>query len=217
MRLIWIVAAVAAATGTGGAVDVAMDRAAVDAAVTLGQSRTERERLRYHADYRFTINRPPLDYVEVVTPFRRVVLAAEARALAGDRRFGQRQALELLAAADGQLDVRVELTFHPLNTYVGVPEYGIQLVTRAARPAQAPVAPVSVERIPRYGARVDGTPVFRPAPGAAGGGKSQPLLGGTVVAHFDGPSLDTNGNYEVIMEDAGKELGRVSVDFGKLR
>lgn len=214
MRLIWIFAAVAAASTTGRAVDFAMDRAAVDAAVTLGQSRTERERLRFHADYRLTIKRPPIDYVEIITPFRRVVLAAEARALVGDRRFGQRQALELLSAADGQLDVRVELTFHPLNTYVGVPEYEVQLVASGGR---TPIAPVSVEGIPRYGARVDGAPVFLPASGAADGGKGQPLLGGTVVAHFDGRALDATGRYDVIVEDAGKELGRVSVDFSKLR
>jgi hypothetical protein len=217
MRLIWVVAAVAAATATVRAVDVAMDRASVDAAVTLGQSRTERERLRYHADYRFSINKPPIDYVEIVTPFRRLVLAAEARALVGDRRFGQRQALELLAAAGGQLDVRVELTFHPLNTYVGVPEYTIRLVTGEASPARAAVTPLSVESIPRYGARVDGTPVFLPAPGGAGGEKSQPLLGGTVVAHFEGGAFDANGRYDVTIQEAGKELGRVGVDFGRVR
>lgn len=213
----WIVAAVAAATPTARAVDVAMDRAAVDAAVTLGQSRTERERLRYHADYRFAINKPPIDYVDIVTPFRRVVLAAEARALVGDRRFGQRQALELLGAAGGQLDVRVELTFHPLNTYVGVPDYTIELVAGEARPARAALAPIAVESIPRYGARVDGTPVFLPAPGGGGGDKSQPLLGGTVVAHFEGGGFEANGRYDVTIQEAGKELGRVGVDFARLR
>ena len=218
MRLIGLFAAMMiGAAATAGAVDYVMDRAAVDAAVTLGQSRTERERLRYHADYRFAIGKPPIDYVEIVTPFRRVVLAAEARALVGDRRFGQRQAMELLAAADGQLDVRVEVTFHPLNTYVGVPGYAIKLVMRETRSAKAPVTPVSMESIPRYGARVDGTPVFLPAPGAGSGGQSQPLLGGTVMAHFDGRVVDANGSYNVIVEEAGKEIGRIGVDLGKLR
>ena len=40
-----------------------------------------------------------LDYVDVVTPFRRVVLAAEARLRAGERLFGQREALAVLDSA----------------------------------------------------------------------------------------------------------------------
>ena len=62
-----------------------------------------------------------MDYLEIVTPFRRIVLAAQARAGAGDRRFGQREALEIEAAAPGQIDLYAELTFHPLNTFVLVP------------------------------------------------------------------------------------------------
>ena len=217
MQLTCGVAAIVMAATAAGAMDVVMDRASVDAAVTLGQSRNERDRMRYHADYRSTINKPPIDYVEIVTPFRLVVLAAEAQALAGDRRFGQRQALELLAAADGQVDIRVELTFHPLNTYAGVPGYTIRLEERGGRSAAPAVSPRTFERIPRYGVRVDGIPLGLAAPGARTDGQSQPLLGGTVVAHFDGTALNPVGNYEVIVEEAGKELGRTRADFAKLR
>jgi hypothetical protein len=217
MRLICGIAAIVMAATAAGAMDVVMDRASVDAAVTMGQSRSERDRMRYHADYRSTINKAPIDYVEIVTPFRRVVLAAEAQARAGDRRFGQRQALELLAAADGQVDILVELTFHPQNTYVGVPEYTIRLEERGGRLATSAISPQTFERMPRYGVRVDGIPLGLAVPGAAAGGQSQPLLGGTVVAHFDGNALNPVGTYEVIVEEAGKELGRARADFAKLR
>ncbi len=60
-----------------------------------------------------------MDFVDVVTPFRRVVMAAESRARQGDHRFGQRDALELLPRSTaGTSTIRAEFTFHPLNTFV---------------------------------------------------------------------------------------------------
>ena len=78
------------------AMQATLDPRAVSDAVALGQSRGERERARFHMPYRLVVSRAPVDFVEVVTPFRRIVLEAEARAQTGDRAFGQRQAIELL-------------------------------------------------------------------------------------------------------------------------
>jgi hypothetical protein len=209
---------VAAGSVVTNAIDVVLDRQAVTAAIVLGQTRIDRDRTRFHEPYRLSVNKAPLDYIDFVTPFRLVVLTAETRARTGDRSFGQRQALELLEAVSHQVDVHAEFTFHPLNNYVGVPEYVVRLEERKPAPAGTAIRlPVRIERVPRFGARVDGTPLFLPVPGGITTGKSQPLLGGTVVARFDGQALNATGTYDVIVSEGEKELGRARVDFSRLR
>jgi hypothetical protein len=181
-------------------------------AVSIGQSRRERDRSRFHTPYRLVVSRPPVDYIEVITPFRRIVLAAESRAEIGNRAFGQRQALEMLAAEPPTVDTLVELTFHPLNTFVGVPDYAVTLVERGL----PPVRPRATDRIPRHGPRVDGTLLLNPNP-APFAGSNQPLSGGTMVAHFDAQTLNGAGGYDLVIAEAGKELARARVDFSKLR
>jgi hypothetical protein len=56
----------------------ALDARALADAIAIGQTRVESQRARFHQPYRIPVNRPPVDYIEVVTPFRRVALAAEA-------------------------------------------------------------------------------------------------------------------------------------------
>jgi len=191
MRTTLAGACVLLAATTAAAVDLVMDRPAVDAAVRTGQSSSDRDRARFHAAYRLLVGNAPLDAVDLITPFRRVVLAAETRARLGDRMFGQRQALEILKTSGNQVDIVAEFTFHPLHAFVGVPNYTIRL---------GAVTPIMIDRIPRY------------APGP-----SSPMTGGTVIAHFDGKSLSATAVYEVIVEEAGKELARARVDFGMLR
>jgi hypothetical protein len=194
------------------AVEMTLDPRAVTEAIVIGQSAVAGGRARYHAAYRLPVARPPLDYVEVVTPFRRIVLAAEARARGGDRSFGQRQGLEMLEAP-AHLALWLEFSFHPHNTYVAVPAYAVTL----SGSGEARIQPRIVERLPRYGARVDGLPQLFPLPGGAVPGGSQPMLGGTVIAQFDGGLLNANGLYAVVVEEAGKELVRAPLDLAPLR
>jgi hypothetical protein len=190
-----------------------LDLRSIDEAIALGQTRIERERARFHTPYRFTVNRAPIDSIEVITPFRRIVLAAEERVRIGDRLFGQRQALEVLRRAEGVLDISVEATFHPHNVYIRVPDY--RVVLRGA--SGGVVEPEDIDRYPRYGFRVEGGPRFG-APSAGGGlGLAQPLTGGTVVAHFGPRAVDTKGRYDVVVVEGEHELARVTVDLSALR
>lgn len=185
----------------------------IDEAILIGQTRIAADRARFHTLYRFPISQAPVDYVDVITPFRRVVLAADERAQIGDRSFGQRQAVDLLKTADGRVDFLVELTFHPLNTFIGVPAYDVVLL----RSGQ-PVLPVSIDRQPRFGARVDGLPSAAPvATPRLGPGPAQPMLGGTIITRFAGDALDTAGAMDLLISDQGKALARVRIDLGKLR
>jgi hypothetical protein len=189
------------------------DQRLIAEAIGIGQSRTA-VRTRYHQPYRVQVARPPIDYIEIVTPFRRVVLLAEERARLGSRLFGQREAMAALGDRSDVVEVLVEATFHPLNVYVGVPEYDVELV--ATSPV-ARITPRNISRVPRYGARVEGVPYSFPFPAPNLPGGSQPLTGGTIAASFDAGTLNPNGVYEVVVSEKGTELARAPVNLGQFR
>jgi hypothetical protein len=201
------------------AADLEIDPRQVLEAVSLGQSSIEGDRLRFHRPYHADDFRPPLDSVDIVTPFRRVVIAAELRARVGDRRFGQRDGLAVVNAYPRQISVHAEFTFHPLNTLVLVPPYTVAWMTaRGGR-----VEPSSVDRAPRYFPRTGGGAL--PVPLTAGvvppslPGRSSPMLGATVVAFFDGAVLQRPEDpaREVVIEEAGQQLARFPIDLTRLR
>jgi len=195
------------------AAQLTLTPAEIEEAVRLGQTRIAADRTRFHAPYRILVTQAPVDYIDVVTPFRRVVLAADERARLGDRSFGQRQAIELLNTAHGRFDLDVELTFHPLNTFVGMPVYDVALVR-----AGAPIRPAALDRVPRFGTRVTDLPSAVPVPGGlVAAGRSQPLLGGTLVAQFEGDAIAAKGTMDVVITDGDKELARTTIDFARLR
>ncbi len=198
----------------GGAFEQALDPRSLAEAIELGQSRIDDMRSRAHAAYHIDVMQPPVDYLEVVTPFRRVAIDAEAHTRAGERLYGQREALALLGDNPSRVDIVAELTFHPLNNYVGVPDFTIALVPAGG----AAIQPRSSSRLPRFGPRLSGTPLPYPyVTGAPGQQGSQPLLGGSVTATFDGASLDPRGRYVVLIRESGKDVAKASVDFGRLR
>jgi hypothetical protein len=208
----------AAAAALTPAVEPELTPQTVLDAVRLGQAAAGRDQGAFHGSYRFSIGRPPLDSVELVTPFRRVVIAAELRARAGDRRFGQREGLEVAASRPGQLSVHAEFTFHPLNTFVLVPQYRMAWLTRRG----GRIEPVATESAPRYGPKAgqDSLPVPLVAtPGAATGirpGTGQPMMGATVVSYFDGRRLvdAQEPAVELVIEETGRgELARLPIDL----
>jgi hypothetical protein len=195
--------------------ELMLDRRAIEEALAIGQSSFDKERAQFHEPYRALVSRAPIDYIDIVTPFRRVVLAAETRARLGDRRFGQKEALAVLNATPLQLGVYVELTFHPLNTYVGVPDYRVRLISAA----RAVGEPLTLDRIPRFGPRVEGVPLPYPFPGPPPSlpGRTLPMLGGTVIAVFDASQIDPKGSYVVAVTEAEKEFAKVTVNLERLR
>jgi len=206
------------ATARTGAVDLRLDPATITQALSLGQTAIVSDLTKFHRPYRLDVSKAPVDYVEVVTPFRRVVLAAQARARAGDRRWGQREAIELEAASPGQVDLYAELTFHPLNTFVLVPAYRMHIALASGGSMQ----PRNGSSLPRYGARVDGglvpyTPA--PLPGGAIPGRSEPMLGATILASFDGEALAAacNRRCDVVIEEEGKARVQVPLSLAGLR
>jgi hypothetical protein len=211
------------ASATVCAFEQTLDPMRLAEAIYIGQSRIDDVRSRFHAAYHVDIAMAPVDYAEIVTPFRRIALEAEATTRAGARLYGQREALASLGDDPGRLDVVVELTFHPLNTYVGVPDFQIRLQPVATGMA---IEPKQVSRVPRFGPRLAGSPLAFPYTAGASTtgvftpparGTAQPLLGGRLIANFDGGALMSGGTYWILISDAGKELARGRVDLTGLR
>lgn len=210
IRLLIVILLVLLAAGGTGAVELVLSPRALTEAVDIGQSRIGSIRTRFHEPYRLIVGRPPVDEIHVVTPFRRVALAAESRARLGDRLFGQREARATLAEAPEQIDLLIELTFHPQNTFIGVPPYQVRLLPAAA--TTTPAEPRDVAYVPRFGPRIEGLPPMTTAAVAG-----QPLTGGTIVVQLDGRAVDLNGIYDVLVVDGANELARTRLDFRALR
>jgi hypothetical protein len=195
-----------------------LDHLAIQQALTIANSSLESTRRQFHADYHFPVNTAPVDFISVVSPFRRIVLSAETEMRLGRRMFGQREAMAALRVDPDRLEVYAELTFPPHNPFIGVPDYTIQLDPVTSRaPA---VLPQAIDRLPRSRRRIDDRQYPFPyplqgEPGARAG--SEPLLGGTLLARIPLSRLDLNAVYAVTVRDAGKVLGQARVDFARLR
>jgi hypothetical protein len=217
-----LIVAVVAALGFGtvtGALERTLDRRAIEEALDIARSTIQSIHRRFHADYRLPVAKPPIDFVEIVTPFRRVVLAAESDLRLGRRMFGQREALAALQPDPQRIEVFVELTFHPMNTFVGVPAYDVEL--RPVFASGTPLQPGTIDRLPRFGPRMDDADYLFPypyvvAPRVPSG--TEPLLGGTLISRFNGAMIDPKGIYEVVVKDGTSELGKTPrIDLLRLR
>jgi hypothetical protein len=195
------------------AFEPSLDATSLADAVQIGQSTIDDTRTRFHAPYHVEVTQLPVDAIDVVTPFRRVALDAEAQKRAGGRLYGQREALALLGDTPSRVDVVIDLTFHPLNNYVGVPDYKVTLVDAAGRV----IEPTGMSRAPRFGPRLSGTLPYPYLTGGAGPQNGTTLSGGLVVASFDGAALEPRGTYTVVIRESGKDVAKASIDFGRLR
>jgi hypothetical protein len=210
-RAVGLLAALSALAASAAAYEPVLTPQLVTEAIALGHSATEASRRAFHARYRVEVGIAPVDYLDVVTPFRRVVLAAQQRREAGQLMLSQREAMALTAAAGDAVEVQVELTFHPFNTFVGVPGYGVTLVDALDGAA---LPPREVTRIPRFGPRIGGLPLPVPTAPPAG---SDPLTGGVMIAAFEARLVRPDGVYTVVVDDDGKDLARARVALGALR
>ncbi|HXD18731.1 MAG TPA: hypothetical protein VN654_17075 [Vicinamibacterales bacterium] len=208
-----LLAALLAFGAAVSAFEQALDPGSLAQAIELGQSRIDDMRSRFHAPYRTAVTQPPVDYIDVVTPFRRIALDAEAQARAGGRLYGQREALAALGDNPARVDVVVDLTFHPLNNYIGVPEFTVTLLA----PGGARIEPSAISRAPRFGPRLSTSLPYPYLTGGAGPQNGTSLAGGLVVAGFDGRALDPNGTYVVLIREGAKDVTRATVNFERLR
>ena len=197
------------------AVEPVLSNRSLQEAVGIGASRIESVRRDFHGPYRISVSQPPVDYLEIVTPFRRVVLAAEA-SVRGGGTFGQKEALAELALAPRRIDLVVELTFHPMNTYVGVPTFGVTLLL--ADDTNQAIETTGLVRAPRLGPKLAGFPQPIPAPTTlTQSPQAEPLTGGTLIVGLDAMRLRSREVYDVRVMDGADEIARATIDLAALR
>lgn len=171
--------------------NVHIDQRTIERALALGRA-TDRERAQFHGRYVFPVTGLVVERVEVITEFRRVVLASEEQVRFGNRQFGVREALPLLQPWRGRVSIIAHVRFHPHNTYIEVPPYELSL--------GGAIAPLETRRIPIHVNVALGT---------------RYLQGAEVQAIFDGAPL-TPELRTLVVRLAHEELAAVRINFGSL-
>jgi len=170
-------------------------------AIAIGRS-TQAERTRFHAAYLIASSDPTVERVDLLTPFRRVVVETERRLDFGDHQFGARQAADAIRKWRSTLTISVRIRFHPQNVYVTVPPYETIV---ASSPGGDEVALGDVRRTPLW-ARPD--PNQKTGNGAA-------LIGAIIESDFATAAVGQTTRVVSVMLD-GKTLARATIDFSKL-
>lgn len=155
---------------------------------------------RFRARYRISIDEPPLESLEVWTPYRRAVETAAGELRAGKLRPATVEVVRAIGPLASRTTLVLNLRFFPQNVLVRVPDYSIVLYER---PAGTRVEALETKRVP---GSILGDPV---PPGT-------PILRGRVEASFDMRGLDANAVLLAGVFLDGREIRRVPVDLRSL-
>ncbi len=180
------------------AVSATLTLSDIERALAIARS-SDAARAAFDDRYRFPLNDPTVKQLEVITEFRRAVLAGEERVQFGDYMFGVREARERIRQWQGRLTIVAHLRFHPQNVYVSVPAFDVSVLA-----ADGSVQPLAITRTPIY----QSSPVNAPVVGG-------PILGATIEAVFEAAPLARAAGPVIVGLD-GKEIARATIDFAGL-
>ena len=193
--LVFVPAALAAVTDSLSERDVAQ-------ALSIANG-SEASRALFHAPYRVVADDPIIEQLEIISEFRRFVLAAEDQLKAGNWMMARggfdakgRTLRDLLRPLEGQLSVRARLRFHPQNNYVTVPAFDILL-------GEPTLLAINAVRIP-HTTRSTGEP-----------GTRDVINGATIEVFYNAPTI-ADRVLPVRLFFEGRERARISVDFARL-
>ena len=163
---------------------------------------SDAQRTLFHRPYVVAVSDPLIADLDIVTEFRRFVLAAEEELKNGSWMLARggydakgRSLKDLLRPTVGQVTVRARLRFHPLNVYVTLPSVDILL-------GEPTLLPLTTSR----------TPHVHPA---AEAGSRDVIVGAMIETAFNAPSIANRAlPVRVVLE--GKEVVRVVVDFSRV-
>jgi hypothetical protein len=185
-----------------GAVNVAVTDADIERAFRIAAD-AEGARARFHAAYVLPITDPTIERCEVITEFRRFVLASEEQARLGNwmvargaRDLRGKSIKEDLESWRGRVSIKTRLRFHPQNTYNSLPPFEHLLGAPA-------VEVLDVIRTPQYGF-ISGQKL-----------QTAPFTGADVETVVDAKSLG-QGVRALSLVFEGRELARIPVDFSRL-
>ena len=180
---------------SGAAIDLDITPDEVDRAIAIGR-RGETGSSTFHAAYVWKpdviADAITVQQVEVITPYRRIVLHAEARRRVGDYIVGRSDVGPLLREWRSRVSVVTTVRFHPQNVLNSLP------------PIEAQVHDPIVDRT------VDALDVVRKPITKIG--TNRPFLGSTIETIFDAALLaNVNGTIAITLRD--KPLARTAMDF----
>ena len=159
-----VVVAVALMCNGIGAVQVNIGPAQIERAIEIGH-RDGTEAQRFHSAYTVQVGHSTVLSFEVITEFRRLVLAKEDQARLGGQPFGAREAERILQPWRGRVSIVAHLRFNPQNALFRVPDYQMSLTGPRGT---TEILPIDIRRIPFYsdttiiGADIEG--IFDAAP-----------------------------------------------------
>lgn len=161
-------------------------------------------RTRFHAPYIIPFSSAIVERLDVITEFRRFVLAAEEQLQLGNWMFARggfdqkgRTLKDVLRPLAGQASIRARLRFHPHNSYVALPPFDIALGEPTLVATQAVRTPHVVP--------------------ASGDGKTRDFISGaTIETMFDARSIGDRALPVRVLSE-GKEIARATVDFSRLQ
>ncbi len=164
---------------------------------------SESSRALFHESYRVAVDNPLVEQLEVITEFRRFVIAAEDQLKAGNWMMARggfdqkgRTVKDLLRPLSGQVGIRATLRFHPQNSYVTLPAFDILL-------GDPTLLAINAVRTPHT------TPATREP------GTRDIFTGATIEVFYNAPTIDDRElPIRLLLE--GEELARISVAFSRL-
>jgi hypothetical protein len=197
------VVAVLCVYARAAAVTGVMTEADVAEAMSIANG-SEPTRAVFHAAYLVGTDDPLIERLEVITEFRRFVLAAEDQLKAGNWMMARggfdtkgRTLKDILRPFTGQVSLRAELRFHPQNYYAALPPFDMLL-------AQPTLLAINATRAPHV----------TPASGEPG---SRDVINGATIEVFYNAATINNRSLPIRLILENRETARVTVDFSRLR
>jgi hypothetical protein len=166
---------------------------------------TDASRARFHARYTVAVTNSAIRELQVLTEFRRTVMAAEDARKRGDWIIAQGAQSRSGGSIDSivrpwrrKVTLVAHLQLDPLHTYVTVPTCEVML-------GGMPVL-VSLDRR---------TTPLSSLPYSGGGGMTTSLVGAVIEADFDAEAIGQTSRPAMVLCD-GREVARAVLDFSQL-
>jgi len=190
------------AAAAGSLLVSSLTGAEIERAMSLARAR-ETERTPFHHRYIVDLPGPVVTQIEVITPFRRLVMIGEDHVIRGDSMFtrGVRAAEEAIRSTRGIITIRATLRFNPLNTFIEPPPYTLA-VSAASRGA---LEPIGTQVMPTFS-----------VPFKNRDGKTlSSLIGATLESSIDVGVVGQTVRTVAVTLD-GMDAGHTVVDFSQL-
>ena len=191
-----------AALAAGSLLISSMGGAEIERALALARAR-DADRRQFHQRYIFDLPGPVVTQIEVITPFRRLVIIGEDHVTRGDSMFtrGVRAGEEAIKPTRGLVTIRASIRFNPLNTFIESPPYTLAL----SRKSSETLEPIGTNLMPTFSVP------FKNRDGKL----LSSLIGATLESTLDADIVGQTSRLVAVTLD-GKDAGHVQVDFSHL-